>query len=518
MLVAVHQRDELLDTVAGHVTQLSGVITRSMRFAMLRNQPTYVDTIIRDVAQQDGIDRIRIISKEGKITHSTYASEIGRTVDRKAEGCSSCHTSRKPLEEVPQSKRTWTFTVPGGQRLLGSMEVIRNEPSCYNAACHQHARSTSVLGVLDIRYSVDEMDRRIRGNVLMITILSLGFVFVASLSVAFFVHRLVFLPLRDLESAARNISSGDLQQQIPVRNDDEFGRLADSFNAMTAALRNSRAELREWAHTLEQKVEKRTEQLRIAQAEAAQGEKLASVGLLASGIAHELNNPLTGVLTFSHLLREKMADGSQDAEDMDLVIRETKRCATIIRRLLDFAREKPSEKKFADLNQIIEETARFVERPAHLKNIDINLDLDPALPQVWVDPDQMKQVVMNLLVNAQHAIDGEGRIIIRTRQSPQPKTLQPGANAVPTVEFSVSDTGCGISKENLRRIFDPFFTTKEVGIGTGLGLSVSHGIVEAHGGMIEIESEVGEGSTFRVYLPLTRSPEIVESGMSGSDT
>ena len=151
-------------------------------------------------------------------------------------------------------------------------------------------------------------------------------------------------------------------------------------------------------------------------------------------------------------------------------------------------------------------------------NIDITLDLDPALPQVWVDPDQMKQVVMNLLVNAQHAIDGEGRITVRTRQSPQPKTLQPGANAVPTVEISITDTGCGISRENLRRIFDPFFTTKEVGIGTGLGLSVSHGIVEAHGGTIEIESEVGEGSTFRVYLPLTRSSEVAESGMSGSNT
>jgi two-component system, NtrC family, sensor kinase len=518
LLVALHQRQELLDTVASHVTQLSGVITRSMRFAMLRNQPTYVDTIIRDVAQQNGIDRIRIFSREGKITHSTYAPEVGQTVDRKAEGCSSCHGSGKPLEEVPKSKRTWIFTVPGGPRLLGSMEVIRNEPSCYNSACHHHARSTAVLGVLDIRYSVDEMDRRIRANVLMITAFSLGFVFVASLLVAFFVHRLVFLPLRDLESGAKHISSGDLQRQIPVRNDDEFGRLAGTFNVMTAALRSSRAELSEWAHTLEQKVKRRTEQLRVAQAEAARGEKLASVGLLASGIAHELNNPLTGVLTFSHLLREKMADGSQDAEDMDLVIRETKRCATIIRRLLDFAREKPPEKKFADLNRIIEETAHFVERPAHLNNIDIVLDLDAALPQVWVDPDQVKQVVMNLLVNAQHAIDGEGRITVCTRMSPEPKILQPGAGAAPAVEISIADTGCGISKENLGRIFDPFFTTKEVGIGTGLGLSVSHGIVEAHGGIIEIESEVGEGSTFRVYLPLTRSPDFAKSGTSGSDT
>jgi len=392
--------------------------------------------------------------------------------------------------------------------------VIRNEPSCYNSTCHHHSKSTAVLGVLDIRYSLDEMDRRVSGNVLMIAAFALGFVVVAALLVAFFVHRLIFLPLRDLESGAKTISSGDLQQQIPVRSGDEFGQLAESFNAMTAALRNSRAELSEWAHTLEQKVQQRTEQLRVAQAEAARGEKLASVGLLASGIAHELNNPLTGVLTFSHLLRQKMADGSQEAEDLDLVIRETKRCAAIIKRLLDFARDKPPEKKFADLNQIIEETVRFVERPAHLNNIDIALDLDPLLPQVWIDPDQMKQVVMNLLVNAQHAIDGKGRIAVSTRQLPEPKTLQPGAGAVSAVELSISDTGCGISSENLKRIFDPFFTTKEVGIGTGLGLSVSHGIVEAHGGMIEIESEEAVGSTFRVVLPLARPSGGAISGSS----
>jgi len=516
-LIAWHQRNELLDTVASHVTQLSGVITRSVRFAMLQNQPTYVDTIIQDVAQQEGIDRIRIFSKDGKITHSTFSPEIGQIVDRKAEGCSLCHATEKPLEEVPQSKQTWTFTAPEGQPLLGSMEVIRNQPSCYNAACHQHAQGTPVLGVLEILYSMEGMYQRIRRNALTITALSLGFVFVASLSVGLFVHGLVYLPLRDLESGAKRISSGNLEEPIPVRSGDEFGELAGSFNTMTVALRNSQSELREWAHTLEQKVERRTEQLRVAQAEAARGEKLASVGLLASGIAHELNNPLTGVLTFSHLLREKMADGSQDAADLDLVIRETKRCASIIRRLLDFARDKPPEKRFADLNQVIEDTARLVKRPANLRDIDITLDLDRGLPQVWIDPDQIKQVVMNLLVNAQHAIDGEGGITVRTRRLPQPRKLQPSAIAGPVVELSVTDTGCGIPEKNFRRIFDPFFTTK-IGVGTGLGLSVSHAIVEAHGGTIEVESEVGEGSTFRVYLPLTPSPELVEARSSGSNS
>lgn len=505
LLVAWYQRSELLDTVASHVIQLSDVVTRSTRFAMLQNQPDYIDRMIADMADEPGIDKIRIFSPQGTITHSTDAAEIGQTVDRKAEACAVCHASGKPLEQIPKSKRTWTFTTAEGQPLLATMEVIHNERSCYTAACHHHSKETLVLGVVNILYSLDELDQRISRSALTIAVLSFGFVIIASLAVGFLVHRLIYLPLRDLWVGARWISAGNLEKNIPVRNGDEFGEVAETFNSMTAALKDSQAELREAAHALERKVEKRTEELRIAQAETVRGEKLASVGLLASGIAHELNNPLTGVLTFSSLLRQKMADGSPDAEDIDIVIRETKRCASIIRRLLDFARDKPPEKKFSDLNQIIDDTVRIVEQAAHLRNIDITLELDHALPQVWVDPNQIKQVVMNLLVNAQHAIDERGSITIRTRLLPAP-----AADQVPMVEFSITDTGAGIPAENLQRIFDPFFTTK-TGKGTGLGLSVSHGIVEAHGGTIFVESQVGKGSIFRVTLPLVRAPEVSAS-------
>jgi two-component system NtrC family sensor kinase len=501
-LVVWHQRQELLANVAERVTQISEVITKSTRYAMLQNQPDYVEKIIRDVGNQESIDKVRILSKDGKIIHSTNASEIGQTLDRKAEACSHCHQSEQPLEQVPRSERTWTFTTPDGRRMLGSMEVIRNEPSCYTAACHQHSRATSVLGVLDIVYSLDEIEHAMRINAITIGIFSLCFVVVASLAVSFFVHRLVQVPLNDLENGARKLASGDLEQAIPVRSADEFGQLAASFNAMTTALKNSRQELQEWGRTLEEKVEKRTQELRLAQAEAVRGEKLASVGLLAAGIAHELNNPLTGILTFSHLIRQKMPDGSPDAEDLDLVIRETKRCAAIIRRLLDFAREKKPEKKFADLNQIIEDTARIVERPAHLRDIEVTMDLDAGLRPVWVDADLIKQVVMNMLVNAQHAIEEKGSITIRSRRCPDARRPEPGAEPVPMVEISIIDTGCGIPEKNLPRVFDPFFTSKEVGKGTGLGLSVSHGIVRAHGGTIEVASKVGEGSAFRVYLPI----------------
>jgi len=509
-LVIQYQRAELIGQVSEHVAQVSQVISKSTRFAMLENRPAYVDLILHDIVNQPGIDRVRIFSKEGRIIHSTYAPELGVKVDRKAEGCFHCHQSEKPLERVPLGKRSRVFTGANGGNLLGNMDVIRNEPACYNAACHQHRKSQSVLGVLDVVYSLDKVEHMLRNSAITLGLFALGFVVLVSLGIGILVHRLIYVPLRDLETGAESLASGDLDHEIPVRSADELGQLAKSFNSMTSALRESREERANWARTLEQKVERRTKELRAAQAEAARGEKLASVGLLASGIAHELNNPLTGILTFSTLLRKKMPDGSPDAEDLDLVIQETKRCAGIIRRLLDFAREKKPEKKFADLNEIIEETERLIERPAHLRDIEIRKELDRTLPSVWVDADQIKQVVMNILVNAQQAIDKKGTITVRTGLAPEPMRADPKAAPVRMVEIAISDTGCGIPEKNLERIFDPFFTSKEVGKGTGLGLSVSHGIVRAHGGLIEAESTVGEGTTFRVYLPLEPDAETAQ--------
>jgi two-component system NtrC family sensor kinase len=505
LLVMRQQRSELFDSAAANVLQLSEVIARSTRFAMLQNQPTYVDRIIQDVASQGRIDKVRILSGDGRIIHSTHPPEIGTSVDRNAEACVNCHRGDQPLRQLPRSERTWTFTAPDGRRMLGSMEVIRNEPSCYTAACHQHSSETSVLGVLDIVYSLDEVVQMQRFHVMVVGGLSILFALGVGLIASLLVRRLISAPLNDLGAGAKRLASGDLEHAIPVRSADELGQLAGSFNAMTTALKKSEQQLREWAHTLEEKVEARTRELRIAQAETLRGEKLASVGLLAAGIAHELNNPLTGVLTFSHLVREKMPEGSPEAEDMDLVIRETRRCASIIRRLLDFAREKAPEQKYVDLNQVIEDTVSIVDVQARVRDIEIRLDLDRELPKVWADADLVKQVVMNMLVNAQQAIEGRGNITVRSRRCKEARSAEPGRAAVPMVELAITDTGCGIPEKDLQRIFDPFFTSKEVGKGTGLGLSVSHGIVAAHGGSIDVQSKVGEGSTFRVYLPIDPS-------------
>jgi len=503
-LVLRNSRQELLEQATTHAALMSELIIKSTRFAMLQNRPSFVDRIIQDVGDQPEIDRVRILSKNGEIIHSSDEAEIGRLVDQEAESCLACHVAHKERGARQMIGRPRFFTADDGRRLLGSTAVIRNEPSCYNAACHAHSPDQTVLGVLDIVYPLARIDRTIRQNTLTIIAFSIGFVILAAILVGLLVQRTVYAPLRDLYDGAERLADGDLERPIPVRSHDELGHLAEAFNTMMEALRRSRIQLEEWGHTLEQKVEQATRDLHQAQAEAARGEKLASVGLLAAGIAHELNNPLTGVLTFASLVRKQLPDDSPEAEDLDTVIQETRRCAGIIRRLLDFAREKAPEKNYGDLNALIRRTVQLVGQPAQAADVRIETDLDSNLPDLWIDENLVEQVIMNMLVNAQHAIEsdgeGEGHIRVRTRLQ---ERQRPGADgAQPFAEIVIADTGCGIPAENLRKIFDPFFTTKGVGRGTGLGLSVSHGTIEAHGGWIEVDSTVGAGTEFRIYLPL----------------
>ena len=502
ILVVKHQQEQLQTEISRHVMQISEVIVKSTRYAMLLNKRDIAEKIIQDIGKQKGIERVRVLSKDGTIIHSNRSAEIGQSIDQKAEPCVHCHQGSKPLQRVPDDERWRIYKTAEGPRVLSAMEAIRNEPSCASASCHEHPASQSVLGIVDITYSLDEIDQSLKMHALYIMGISLGVILLVSVSVGILLQRLIYRPLKDLDIGAKKISVGQLEHQIPVRDDDEFGRVAGSFNQMTQALKRSTAEMQEFAKGLELKVKERTQELRVAEAEVAQGEKLASVGLLASGIAHELNSPLTGVLTFTSLLRKKMQDGSPDAEDLDLVIRETKRCASIIRRLLDFSREKVAVKGFFNLNQVIEETVRFIERSASLQNIDITMALDPALPKVWGDADLIKQVIVNILVNAEQAIESNGSIVVESRPFVAKSPSKSGTEPVPMVEVAIKDTGCGIPEGNLLRIFDPFFTSKEVGKGTGLGLSVSYGIMKAHGGVIKVDSVPGVGSTFRLYFPI----------------
>ena len=261
---------------------------------------------------------------------------------------------------------------------------------------------------------------------------------------------------------------------------------------MLQSLRQMRGDLEEWGRTLEEKVRQRTEELVAMQARVAQSERLASLGMLAAGVAHEVNNPLGGILALTALTVEDMRDNDPNRENLEEVIRQTERCRDIVKGLLEFSRQSKSNTELVDLNKVLEDTLSLVTKQALFFNINLVQNLAPDLPRVMADGSQFQQVFMNILMNAVQAMDERGTITVVTRHLVPEKC----------VEVAISDTGHGILPEQIDRIFDPFFTTKASGQGTGLGLSIAYGIVTTHRGTISVQSEVGKGSTLTIRMPI----------------
>jgi two-component system NtrC family sensor kinase len=310
-----------------------------------------------------------------------------------------------------------------------------------------------------------------------------------------FVARRITRPLGVMVEAAGKIASGELDHRVQVESRDEIGQLARAFNRMTDELSLAQEDLTQWGRTLERRVDERTQELRETQDQLVVSEKLASLGKMAAGVAHEINNPLTTILLNSHLLLERPGLDEGEEENLRLIADETTRCAVIVGGLLDFARQTPSQAAPTDINDLIERTLQLLEMQASVRNIRIERALDRALPAIEIDKNKMQQVFSNLAINALEAMPNGGSLAVASLMS------RDGTH----VEISFTDTGVGISKENISRLFDPFFTTKS--FGTGLGLAVSYGIIRQRGGTILVRSEVGKGTVFTVRIPLINPQE-----------
>jgi two-component system NtrC family sensor kinase len=417
-------------------------------------------------------------------------------VDKKAEACYACHAVDKPLERLDTPERSRMFR-SNGHRLLGMITPIYNEPDCYNAACHYHQSDQKVLGVLDISLSLAATDKRIQDIKDKTMVFSVITILAVSLIIGFFVQRGVYRPVKELVAGTTRVASGDFDHTIPARSEDEIGQLAESFNLMTQRLKKADDEIKDLIKNLEKKVAKRTDQLKAVQYQLLQSEKLASIGKLAATIAHEINNPLNGILTYTKLIERKLADGTLKKDEipkflsyLGIMERETERCSTIVRNLLDFARQRePSLKPDVDINVVVEEALSLLANQIALQEITLEKRLN-QLPPIVADPMQLRQVFLNIILNACEAMHNEGVLTVTTALANKRKKA---------VRVEVADTGVGIDEKDLPKIFDPFFTSKEK--GTGLGLSVVYGIINSHQGTIEVDSKAGEGTSITITLP-----------------
>ena len=484
------QKRQLTGEVMRGAFRISETIRRSTRYDMLRNLREDLHQIIETIGQQEGLEKIRVFNKDGQIMFSSDGAEIGEMVDKRAEACYACHAAEKPLERLNIPDRSRVFTSKDGHRVLGVISAIYNEPDCSTPDCHAHPPEQKVLGVLDIGMSLADVDREISGaQNKMIAFAVIAFL-VISVTIFISINRYVARPVTELVTATRKIAEGDLDYSIPVKTEGEIAELAASFTQMTSDLKKADDKLVEWGKTLEQKVQQRTEELRKTENQLIQSDKVASLGKLAAGVAHEINSPLTGILTYSSLLLKAKPDGDPDKEDLEVIVNETNRCKKIVKGLLDFARQTEPQKTLSDINEVIDKSIDLVSHQASMQSVKIEKKIKPDLPKTMIDVGQIQQVFINILLNAIEAMPQGGTLTVSSALEDQ----------MAAVKFT--DTGVGIPPEVLPKILDPFFTTKEQGRGTGLGLSVSYGIIERHRGKLEVKSKVGKGTTFTVRLPV----------------
>lgn len=319
-----------------------------------------------------------------------------------------------------------------------------------------------------------------------------GLGFIAIIVTTFVMIRSITRPLGEMAAATRRISAG--QFDIAIRPDapGEIGVLAQSFNTMLQGLRQMKGDLEDWGRTLERRVEERSEELVTMQARVAESERLASLGMLAAGVAHEINNPMGGILALTALSLEDMTLEDPNRQNLEEVVRQTERCRDIVRGLLEFSRQSQGDTELVDMNDVVRSTLALISNQALFFNVKLIQNLNPTIPRIIAHRSQLEQVCMNLVVNAAQSMDQPGTITIETAHRED----------LDQVELRVADTGRGIAPDKIGRIFDPFFTTKENGAGTGLGLSIVYGIVTKHRGSISVVSEVGDGSTFTIRFPV----------------
>lgn len=479
--------------------RVSDVIRRSLYAAMLRNERDRIREMITLIGSEPGVEAVRIYNKQGGITFSNLAREVGTSVDRQAEACYVCHAAAQPLSAVPTAERARIYRKPDDHRVLGLINSIPNDRSCTEAACHAHPASVSVLGVLDVQMSLAALDAAAAAARRRTVLLAAGIVLIAMGVTAVIVYRGVHRPARTLREGTERLAAGDLSVEIDLHRADELGLLAASFNHMARSLREADAELRGWSHTLEDRVHEKTRELELLNAQLIQSEKSASLGRMAATVAHELNNPLSGILTYAKLsgrwVRSLVPDGSQRQQVLDalaLIQAESLRCGNIVRDLLTYARQHAAEFRPAPLHQLVDRALQLVAHHVELRGIRTERELTLADDTVTCDPDQLVQALLALLVNAVEAMTEGGCLAVRTWAEPgEPER----------VRISVRDSGVGIPPEIRNHIFDPFFSTKHATKGVGLGLAVVYGIVQRHDGRIEVASDPGAGTTFTITLP-----------------
>jgi len=497
MLISSNRKN-LMGNAVEYTASYSDLVKKSIRSNMLVFSSEPIQQTIESIGSAGNIERIRIFDAKGRIFHSSNKPEIGRLVNRNAFACTGCHSDPDNPSETLKDNRKWiTYQGRKGYRILTYVEPIYNEPSCVTDKCHAHSGQQRVLGILETDFSLAALDKDIRGQTVDMTLYAIGFMATTALILYIVLRRFVLKPVATISGSMEGIAAGKLGREIAFLSEDEMGRLAGTFNAMTKDLKAAKEKVDNWTQTLEEEIEKKSDELKKSQDRLIQAEKLAALGRLTSDVAHRIRNPLTAVGGFAHRL-EKIATGEKEKTYAGVMVTEVKRLEQILRDVLTFSREAKLCIERHPAEEIVNDVLALYKELCAEQSVQMEISIEENLPHVLMDINQAKQALDNLIMNALDVMPHGGTLSIRAEKE--------YLNSITYIALRITDTGTGVPEDKLPFIFEPFFSTKDIQ-GTGLGLSITRKIMEEHGGFVKAESTEGKGSTFSLYFPYQSEEE-----------
>jgi len=502
--------EEYMNTVIRqNGNNIGSIVEGSLYRSMLRNDKSSLQYTLDIINTMTGIDEVNMYDDEDNLVYTSIQSDTNNS--HSDPNCISCHSNMNAMF----AKKVKSYKIinidsdckmnrndNNSRHLLIKLPIL-NEKSCYMNSCHAHKATDEVLGSLIIKIPLKDMDAAVQKSSVEFFLLA---IFATLLLVSFlilFTRKKIKNPLNAIIRASIAVAGGDKSTRLEIKPNqlDDMKMVSSAFNNMLDNLQSANNELENWSQQLEYKVQKKSEELGAAQNELMHVERLASLGKLSSSVAHEINNPLSGILVYTKLLYKQLSNPELDEskrlsmlKHLKLIENETKRCGDIVKGLLDFSRKDQDNFEQKHLHEILRETCEIMTHPIKIANISLMTDFSARSDLIYCSANQVKQACIAILVNATEAVLENGEIVLATKNPDED-----------TIKLEITDNGLGISAEDLPHIFEPFFSTKQDASGIGLGLAIVHGIVQSHNGKIQVNSERGTGTTISVTFPLVKT-------------
>jgi len=484
---------------------VGSLVEGALYHSMLENDKGSLQNTLDVIHTLPGIEDVYMYDNADSLVYSSLSMDSASNFNANCKGCHSNIVTMFPRKVksykiiTAESECKMNKGV-NGQRHLLIRSPILNSKSCYESNCHAHSVNEKVLGSLVIKVPLRDFDAAVKKSSVEFYLLAIFTTILLAAFLILFTRREIKKPLHELINASLAVANGDKKIRVVVKPNqlDDMRMVSGAFNDMLDNLQTATTELENWSQQLEYKVRKKTEELGTAQSELMHIERLASLGKLSSSVAHEINNPLSGILVYTKLVHKLLSypdltDAKKDVmlKHLKMIEAETKRCGDIVKGLLDFSKKDQDDFEPKHLHDILNETYNLMSHPVKIANISFVTDFLASSDLIYCSPNQIKQACVAMIVNASEAVADNGEIVVKTSNPDQD-----------TIKLEISDNGIGISAEDIPHIFEPFFSTKMQARGIGLGLPIVHGIFQSHKGKIQVKSEQGQGTVISITLPL----------------